>query len=255
MLSLDARRALGRWFFIAAAACLLLYINAVSYAFTDVEGEAFMLFEFASGVGYVFPALPLLAALPYATSFCQDYKSGYTLPLVLRSGRRRYLLSKVIVNAISGGLAVALGSLAFLLVIYLRFPAHFPAPMEWLEMEGLQALLAGGSLGAYLSYYAARLALVGLTGAFWATFALAFSAFYVNTPMTYCAPLIGYRLIKELSERLFLPDGLNITLVQDGMSAATAPGALLYGILTPLAGVVILSALFIWRAGRRIRYE
>lgn len=255
MCSLDGRRAFGRWFLVAVAACFFLYVNAVSYAFSDSQGEAWMLFEFAAAAGYVSPALPLLAALPYAASFCADYRSGYTLPLVLRAGRRRYLLSKILFAAVAGGLGIALGALLFIALIYLRFPLEFPAPIEFLEMEGLQALLSGGDAGAYFAYYAARLLLLGLSGAFWATLALTFSAFYVNAPMTYCAPLVGYRLIQELCARLGVPDAFNVTIVEEGMSAVTASGALAAGILTPLFGILLLAALFIWRAGRRIRYE
>ncbi len=49
--------------------------------------------------------LPLLAALPFASSYAADVNSGYLRHLVIRTDKRRYLLAKLLAVWTSGGIA------------------------------------------------------------------------------------------------------------------------------------------------------
>ena len=51
MLSLDRRRAVGPWFFIAVAAYFALYFNDVSYIVLHREGDALATFAMAGSMG------------------------------------------------------------------------------------------------------------------------------------------------------------------------------------------------------------
>ena len=154
----------------------------------------------------------------------------------------------------SGYLASALAMLAFLLVSYLRFPGDFAQP-EMLELTYLHSLLAGGGLGAYLKYYAARLALSFLSGSFWALCALCFSAFYPSLPLALVCPLALWRLALEAAELLRLPAWLDLAMLEDG-SAALAPVPLLLSALALYGGLGFVLALVFRRRGRRrLSYE
>lgn len=253
MMRYDARRALGLWLFIAAAAYFFLYFNGISYMLGEREADALMTFEFGASLGLTSQVLPLLAALPFATGFCADWSSGFTVPAALRSGRKRYLTSKCLSCALSGGLAAMGGMLAFALFVNLRFTQDFSTAPEYFDSTDLQALIGSGGALSYASYYAARLFLQFLAGAFWAMTALAFSAFFPNIPMTLCAPLVFYRLLFELGNLLPIPAHLNPTLLDDGM-VGLSPGLTLLAALCLYGALgTLLGALFAYRAGRRLR--
>lgn len=54
---------------------------------------------------------PILAVLPAATLFCDDYNSGYLKSILGRAERNRYIKETIICSSVSGGLAVFLPSL------------------------------------------------------------------------------------------------------------------------------------------------
>lgn len=252
MMSFDRRRATGVYLWIAVAGILALYLHSVSYLLSDETGDAVMAFSISLSLGYVAPILPLMAALPFGTAFCADWQSGYAPSVVVRSGRRRYLRSKAMACALSGGLASLMGMLAFILTLNLKFPPDFSQTPYLGDITGLQTLLGVGA-GRYLCFFGAHLALAFLSGMFWALTALAFSAFYPNVALTLCAPLVMHRLLQELG--YWTPSWLDVTILETG-SLDFPPGIILAtgaGIFCALSA--LLMVLFAWRAGRRLRYE
>lgn len=70
--------------------------------------------------------LPLLAAIPAADSFYEDFRSGYYRNIYLRHKKKEYLVSKYVSVFLSGGCAVVLPLLLSLFLTLLRFPALRP---------------------------------------------------------------------------------------------------------------------------------
>ncbi len=70
--------------------------------------------------------LPVLAALPFSTSYATDVNSGYIRQIAIRADKRRYLLSKMFGVWFGGGLAAVLplviSFLAAMAVLPLRGP-------------------------------------------------------------------------------------------------------------------------------------
>lgn len=252
MMLLDRKRATGVYLWIAIAGILALYLHSVSYLLSDETGDAVMAFSVSLSLGYIAPVLPLMAALPFGTAFCADWQSGYAPSVVMRSGRPRYLRSKALACALSGGLASLAGMLAFILTLNLKFPPDFSQAPYIGEISGLQTLLGLGA-GRYLSFFGAHLALAFLSGMFWALTALTFSAFYPNVALTLCTPLVMHRLLMELG--YWTPPWIDVTLLESGSldlppEVILAAGAGVFCVLSAL-----LMLLFAWRAGRRLRYE
>lgn len=54
---------------------------------------------------------PILAVLPAATMFCEDYNSGYLIMILSRSDRRKYLKETYLCSTICGGLAIFIPSI------------------------------------------------------------------------------------------------------------------------------------------------
>ena len=66
--------------------------------------------------------LPIFAAFPFAASFCYERKSKAIAYIVSREGKKRYCVAKYIVNAISGGMVIAIGTAVVLLLLSTMFP-------------------------------------------------------------------------------------------------------------------------------------
>ncbi|MEG0145751.1 MAG: hypothetical protein RR739_06765 [Clostridia bacterium] len=252
MLLMDRRRALGGWLLISVLAGLLLYVQSVSYLLLDEAGDPLMLFELSASISFVSLVMPAIAALPFGTGFCADWQATYAGTAALRAGKRRYLLSKVFCCALSGGLAAMGAMLAFVVLINLRYPQGFSLEPTFMELVYLKSLLIGGGMARYLVYYLSHLLLAFLSGGFWATTAMCFSAFYPNVPMTLVAPLLLHRLLSEVSLMLELPPWLNVTALSDG-AAGLAPLPLLgAALLLYLTATLLVGALFFRRAKRRL---
>lgn len=54
--------------------------------------------------------LPIFAAIPFATSFCKEYKNHSLSFIVSREGKKRYCTVKYVINALCGGVTVAIGT-------------------------------------------------------------------------------------------------------------------------------------------------
>ena len=72
---------------------------------------------------FLFLALPLFAVLPYSISLYSEWKSGYAMQMLVRRGRKQYIISKAAAIFISGGCAAALPLLVSLLLSACYLPA------------------------------------------------------------------------------------------------------------------------------------
>lgn len=89
-----------------------------------IGGEPFSL-----GSSIYFFVFPLLTAIPYGWSYCEEKQSGYVRVAVVRSGKKAYFLSKYVAVFLSGGLAMVI-PLVFNFVLTAMFiPAVMPNPI------------------------------------------------------------------------------------------------------------------------------
>lgn len=71
--------------------------------------------------------LPLLAALPFATTYFKDYKSGFLKNIYMRVSRKNYLSAKYIAVFLSGGIAVVLPLILDLMCSLILLPNIVPS--------------------------------------------------------------------------------------------------------------------------------
>lgn len=90
-----------------------------------IGGEPFSL-----GTAVYFFVFPLLVAIPYGWSYCEEKRSGYVRMVAVRSGRVPYFLSKYIAVFLSGGLAMVIPLAFSFLSGLLFFPAYTPMPID-----------------------------------------------------------------------------------------------------------------------------
>lgn len=75
-----------------------VYTTAVSYGFSQL-------------------ALSILPMIPFALTFCEDWQSNYSIYVLSRVGKKNYILSLLIVNAMAAFLSAALGQALFVSAI------------------------------------------------------------------------------------------------------------------------------------------
>lgn len=98
--------------------------------------EGFSLFNhwiggepFSPGSAIYFFVFPLLVAMPYGWSYCEEKQCGYVKEAVVRSGKKVYFLSKYIAIFLSGGLAMVIPLVFNFLTTAMFIPAVVPSPV------------------------------------------------------------------------------------------------------------------------------
>lgn len=72
--------------------------------------------------GYCTMFMPIIAALPFVTAFCNERNTGNIRLIIARTGKLRYYIGKFVSAVISAGLAVTLGCAVYAAVVYPIFP-------------------------------------------------------------------------------------------------------------------------------------
>jgi hypothetical protein len=143
--------------------------------------------------GWVTLAIPILAALPYTTTFVDEVKSGFTKQYLHRSGLKSYIKSRLIACSLSGGLALVCG----IILVYMLSALVF-MPME-------HALVDGEIRGPYFVQLVLKIATLFFSGAFWSLVGFTLASLTMNRHMAYASPFIFYYVLIILRERYF-PD-------------------------------------------------
>jgi len=155
----------------------------------------------------------LLAALPFADSFLDDFNQGFLRLIIQRTQFRKYLMAK--------GLAVGLtGGISLLLTVLIIFLAGLSSPADWKIMTSTPggSFYLGepqGPLGSLYTLNPLFYLLYLLVSAFgfgtvYALMGLAISTFIHNRYVVLAAPLIFVQVLSFLEQRsLRLTPALN----------------------------------------------
>jgi len=144
------------------------------------------------------PFAAIFAVIPYTTSFCDDYNSGYIKVILTRIGPKKYMNSKILSVAISGAAAIGIPFfLIFSLITLIGIPT---------TLENLSEAYLGNSWFPYIAIGGGTLVLVAklllsmLFGAVWALVGLAVSSWFTNRYVTIIAPFVLYQALWVLLE-------------------------------------------------------
>ncbi|BBF45402.1 hypothetical protein lbkm_4169 [Lachnospiraceae bacterium KM106-2] len=135
--------------------------------------------------------LPVLCAIPYATRFVEDIKSHFVIQYLPRAGVKEYILGKIVVSILSGGLVLLLG-----ILIYFGLLCIVVMPMETKLLYGEQEVSYIGNVISHALCYAC-------SGGFWALFGFTLGSISMNKYMCYASGFIGYYILIILKERYF----------------------------------------------------
>lgn len=247
----------GIWFLTWSRVATLISYNAnygAGLSFRDI-GSIFLddIAMSHSLSGYDLFA-PILAVLPAATLFCEDYNSGYIKFILSRVEKRRYIRETLLCSSVAGGLAIFLpcflSGLFYLVNGRLDTPENinswgYSTVFDDTVYSRMQYVWGGLLLGLML------MALAFLFGAIWSNAGLFVSVLCPNKYVALAVPFALYFSVHLIFYRLgfllvFSPVNM---LMPNTTFIPFAFYPLLYEAL--LLGVICL--LFCWFVQRRLR--
>ena len=196
---------------------------------------------------------PLAAPALYADTLVVERRWGFTRYVLVRMGWRRYIRTKLLVNAVAGAWALMVPAALFFGYTSWHFTRALPAwegtvySLEQLPCN-TESFLCEELYPAFPdAYIAARIGLYGLFGMVMATLGMALSVFTTNRYV----PLIGPYLVHMFLGYLLIFSGLEIyspvyILVPDGIS-----GTNLWTVGLPLFFIGAGSLMVLWFGLRR----
>ena len=113
------RQAANIWFFLVpsltAAVIMMNFVDPVIRTYREtgffVQGFHIQILTEGFQSDSLISFLPILAALPFGGCFVDDLKSKFARFFLIRSSYRTYIISRIIVGFLAGGLAILSGAL------------------------------------------------------------------------------------------------------------------------------------------------
>lgn len=129
---------------------------------------------------------PVLAALPLGISYIREYKSGYLKLIFQRMSLSKYMISKLLKNALAGGIALVIPYYIYAIHLYFQLGDKSELMIE--EGQTAVMFLPNLAAGNTLKYILVLSIFVFLAGVTFATFALGISAWIKNQFLTLAIP-------------------------------------------------------------------
>lgn len=209
---------------------------------SQTTSDYLYLLTLPSSLSGLAPFAVLIPIIPYATSFCDEYNSGYFRLALIRSERNKYCFSKVMSTFLSGGIAMLV---PFLLITLLIIAVGVPTtPAVSLSEDyfndtiWFQYMYSLGGIFVLLG----RLILAFLFGAVWALVGLVISIVVPNRYIILLGPFVIYQALWMLCSKMQIGP---ITLLY-GMSNIP-----LYIMVLFQAVIIIISSLLAFYGIRR----
>lgn len=205
---------------------------------TGVDVHYYWLNSMVYGGFYSVYVIPMLSALPFALSFCEEHNTNMIKTLIIKTGKKNYCISKIISVFFSGAVSTLTGGIFFTAI------TGFFVPLlnrnRLIEVEGFPYfyLLQKGNGAAY---FAAVFFLLFLSGGLWAVTALFVSVYFPNTYVAAASPLILSFLTGRVCWMIKIPERFRLDLWLRGRSSV---GTDFFTLLCSGSMVVILTILF-----------
>lgn len=178
-----------------------------------------------------FLLIPLLAALPFGTSFFKEAKSGYIRCICTRTSKKNYCYSKYIATFISGGLAVIIPLLVNFVLTAFIFPLNNPEVVDsvlHIRANHLFSHLCYTSPGIYIVI---RLVFIFIFSGLLATYTIYASYFSHYGFIVLCTPFILYLFLISLFNLLDLTSWYPNFILNPGFGIESMLPLLLEGLV------------------------
>ena len=176
-----------------------LYSNG--YLFTESSEDVLSSITTLFGMsGFIYFA-PVFPALPFAFSYLEDKNSGFIHYMIVRMGRKKYIVQKLFWTGLSGGIASSFPVFcAFVYLILTQKPSvsdvnsmYYPYMFEGMNWEPYLGVW-GGCFVLLI-----KLILVFLFGVFWAEATMLVSLLIANKYIVFVIPTAVYLIMWMVS--------------------------------------------------------
>lgn len=194
-------------------------------------------------------AMPIISALPFALSYLEDNEYGIIKYIDVRINHKKYLIIKMFVNSIAGGLAVSVPTIIMTILI----PILFKGSINDFYGKGIY----GGAFAPLLTYsfflyISLHIFIEFIFGFAYASIALAVSAFIKNKIAIMLSPFIfwlgGSILFSLLNIQAYSTESIN----QFYLNPMVTPEQIFIELIFI---TIISSILFIFKSRKRRIYE
>ena len=157
----------------------------------EAMGEVWEQIMFAAMYSQIFLlVLPILCSLPHTGAFADEINSKFARLYLPRAGRWRYLVSRTISTALSGGIAITLGVLLLMVIYIIAFP---PLGLAQAGVDIIPKLFTLFQAVVLLFFNACLWALIGGIAA----------AVMRNKYIAYASPFILYYVATSFQQRYY----------------------------------------------------
>jgi len=215
----------------------LCYISTGKY----IHGseDIYYILDILIGLSVFKKLIVIFAALPCVTGFYDDWKHQYIKNIVLRTGKKNYMISKIVVCVTISFLVVFIGILLFISGLI----ATGTDCSGIYKSGALNEIMPYGTLLYQNSfwYICSIASIYALSMSVWAMSGLMLSAFIPNSFAAVCSPLIFSYLLEEVTA--FFPPYFNMYFLSKGSDILGKGAAYSYFY------TIFVFALFFWGEG------
>lgn len=197
--------------------------------------------------------LPVFSTVPFACSFCREYKDRIFPFIVAREGRKKYCVAKFILSVVSGGLVVAIGTGGLILLLSCKLPVSDGAYQEALMADKFHFWVA---IHRPVAYGFIEIISGFLRGMIWSGVALCVSAYIPDAFVVTISPYLLSFCVVQVYRLLKVPDIYRLDKLMTGNTIIRSSFFTL-GICAVATGAILclLGILFYKRVRKRMEEE
>ena len=252
----DMKRSMFSWtFFLAVFGIVLIKIPGL---WTDLQHyqDLNVLYFYNYGLSEgIFNVYYLLCALPCASLFLRDWNRSYYRPLVIRTGKEVFGISKILTCIIVPICAIFLAEIIFVGALSLICPLIDPDRIS----GTYENLMTNGTFGPFLKngfwpFFLVTSTLEALSGAFFTVCALYISTIIPNVFVVLAAPLLCQYYFSAFTGLFSPPTWLDISCVATGQFVfGDEKSSFLYGITFFTFLITVVGILFMRKFKRKMQ--
>lgn len=186
--------------------------------------------------------LPIFATLPFACSFCKERKNKVVAFIASREGRRKYSVIKYLVNALVGGLVVALGTAFLFLFLLSNFPMIDSNYEVTQVSEAFHIWLA---INHPVKYCLLEVVFAFCRGAIWASVSMLVSIYITDSFVVTLFPFLGNYMVVRLCQFLKIADTHRLDMILISRSVIkNSEYTLVLGVIATIMIVGVIGFIF-----------
>lgn len=223
---------------------LLVFIGMLESLIWINSGVISIVYSFLQGynagtASFIVLAFPIIACMPFANSYRTDIQTGFHHYVQYRMKKSRYMTIRLTVNALTGGIAVAIGPMiAFTFLMTLKFLLNVPMLRPRDQLEPVRFFQSIG-VSSPIMMMVIMIGIMFCCGIIFATLGLGISAIIQNKYIAIFVPFIylilSVTVLAKIHPALNAMALFDVDLIDQHKIGQT----FLYGIVLVVVGITL----------------